>query len=457
MSRGGHARRSTRRWRIAVSVVVAVLILGSASKAFAYWLVTGRGDATARAATLGQPQLHASSAGNTVTLRISPPRSGPTPSGYLLAWTAGGNGTGGTCRASLSGGTCWYTGVSSGRYVYTLRARLGARWTSRAVATTVVVRCARDGSGRFTTGTRKVLAGTAGNTIDFVYTADPGGMTDGSLSFDVPSGWSAPSIDGNAGGYVTASDGQVSIHGDNITVSHLTLLGGEQVTVTYGSTRWSGPGASAPTRYGTVQWPATERSTPGGHLTALASPPSVTVEPAPDGTGTWSASTPKPLQPTGDTITFTYTAPPGGLDAGTVEVTLPAGWAAPSTRGDEPGYTTVSSGVETVSGQTVTVSGVTLTAGSTLVIVYGATSAGGPGASATLTTAPTWLAAERSSASGRLTDLPPPPVRVTGQSDEPGHSPDAATPTTTTTATTSTVPVVSESTTTTTTGTPGPP
>ncbi len=109
---------------------------------------------------------------------------------------------------------------------------------------------------------------------------------------------------------------------------------------------------------------------------------------------------------TGNTLTFTYTAAAGGMAAGDVTVTAPAGWSAPSTTGTDPGYATSSTGTVSAAGQTITVSGVTLVGGATMTIVYGDTGGGGPGATAGTTAgANVFQTQESSTAGGVLTNI----------------------------------------------------
>src|SRR5207302_3966795 len=109
---------------------------------------------------------------------------------------------------------------------------------------------------------------------------------------------------------------------------------------------------------------------------------------------------------TGRTITFTYTAAPGGLSNGLVTLVVPSGWSAPSTTASNAGYTTASTGTVSVSSQTITVSSVTLAGGSTMTITYGDTGGGGPGATATSSTgAQTWQAQQKSTSGGSLANL----------------------------------------------------
>src|SRR5439155_8768233 len=92
---------------------------------------------------------------------------------------------------------------------------------------------AADGSGTLTTGTRVVSASQTGRTITFTYTVATGGISNGSVTLVVPSGWSAPSTTGSNAGYTTASSGTVSVSSQTITVSSLTIAGGSTLTITY--------------------------------------------------------------------------------------------------------------------------------------------------------------------------------------------------------------------------------
>src|SRR5439155_21793622 len=92
-----------------------------------------------------------------------------------------------------------------------------------------------------------------------------------------PGGWSAPSPTGANPGYTTANTGSLSVSGQTITVSSVTLAGGATMTITYGSTASGGPGATAPVTAGAQSWTTQERSSAGGTLTNLAASPSITV------------------------------------------------------------------------------------------------------------------------------------------------------------------------------------
>jgi len=197
---------------------------------------------------------------------------------------------------------------------------------------------APDGSG-----TLGVLPGavdtSASTTLSFTYAAATGGMNNGALAVTVPSGWSAPSTSSGTAGYTTASTGTVSVVGQVITVSGVTLGSGSVLTLTYGAGGGSSA-AVAPSTMGSQTFAASEQSTASGTLTTLAASPSVTVVP-PDGVGTLSVSpTSVTESPVPTTLTFTYVVPVTGISGGVVAIAVPSGWTAPSTTSGQAGYTT---------------------------------------------------------------------------------------------------------------------
>jgi hypothetical protein len=108
----------------------------------------------------------------------------------------------------------------------------------------------------------------------------------------------------------------------------------------------------------------------------------------------------------GNTLTFTYTAAPGGLSGGGLEVIVPSGWSAPSTSSGAAGYVTSRCGTVSVSGRTLKASRVTLASGKTCLIVYGSRAGSGPGASAPPATGTdTFTASEQSTSTGTATTL----------------------------------------------------
>jgi subtilase family serine protease len=129
-----------------------------------------------------------------------------------------------------------------------------------------------------------------------------------------------------------------------------------------------------------------------------------------NGSGTLTTPTTSVVHATGaHTIAFTYTPAAGGMSGGAVTLAVPTGWSAPSTTGSAAGYTTVTTkaGTLSVSGQTITVSGLTRGSTQPFTITYGSRAAGGPGATAppTAVGSQTWLAKEKSTSGGTLTNL----------------------------------------------------
>lgn len=134
-----------------------------------------------------------------------------------------------------------------------------------------------DGVGTMKTRTHSVRHASTRQTIVFTYTAAGVGTANGTVTIGVPSGWSAPSLRHGKRGYVTASEGALSLSRRTIRVSGLTLVGGATLTITYGSKAGGGGGATAPKRRGTQKWQTAERSTATGKQTVLVKSPSITV------------------------------------------------------------------------------------------------------------------------------------------------------------------------------------
>ena len=311
------------------------------------------GDSTSSSGTLA-------AAGQTITVSSLTLAGGNT---FTITYGSTAGGGPGATATSSTGAQTWQAqekSTASGSL-----ANLGA-----SPSVTVY---AADGSGTLTTPTTSVPFASTGNSLTFTYTAAAGGISNGSVTLVVPAGWNAPSTTGANGGYSTSSAGSLSVAGQTITVSSLTLAGGNTFTITYGSTAGGGPGATAPSTAGAQTWQAQEKSISTSSLANLASSPSVTVL-AFDGSGTLTTPTASVNSAqTGRTITFTYTAATGGTCNGTVTLVVPTGWNAPSTTGANAGYSTSSAGTLTVSGQTITVASLTLGAGSTFTIIYGYT------------------------------------------------------------------------------------
>jgi hypothetical protein len=265
----------------------------------------------------------------------------------------------------------------------------------------------QDGSGAIAPAAADaVSAGATGRTVSFDYTAAAGGLSGGSVSLAVPTGWSTPSTTSTAAGYVTSSAGSVSVSGQTATVSSLSLGAGETVRVSYGVRTQGGPGATAPSATGAQTWAAREASTTQGTLTSLASSPQISVVSA-DGSG--AITTPTAFAGnhyTHNTVSFTYTAAQGGVEGGAVKLVVPSGWSVPSTSELNGGYTTASAGTVSTASRTILVSGITLGSGGQFTLVYGSRAGGGPGAtSPSVGGMQTWASSERSTAAGTLKAL----------------------------------------------------
>ena len=140
-------------------------------------------------------------------------------------------------------------------------------------ASAVIV--AQSGSGTMTVNTNSVGAG-ATTSLVFTFTASAGTFSNNSqVSLTVPAGWTAPTAAAQSAGYTTATSGtcnpgNVSISGMTITVVQ-SCNAGRSFTINYSS-------ASAPTQAGPSTFAATSTAA-GGTAKALASSPTVTVNP----------------------------------------------------------------------------------------------------------------------------------------------------------------------------------
>lgn len=127
--------------------------------------------------------------------------------------------------------------------------------------------------GTVATTTTLVPPASTGNTITVTYTAPARGLRNGSVTLDVPPGWTPP-VTTNAAGCTTATNGTVTTNGQAITVSP-TLPSNGQMIISYGATAGGqcteGDGAVAPTTTGAPLWQAQVRLGPGPTFTNLPS------------------------------------------------------------------------------------------------------------------------------------------------------------------------------------------
>ena len=137
-----------------------------------------------------------------------------------------------------------FTHTSGGRYAvrtgYDLTAGLG-RPNAGTLAADLCPSVAPPGSGTMTV-TPALVATSTSATLTFSYTpgvasgSTSSGMVGGELDITVPGTWTLPSTTSTNPGYTTSSAGVVSIVGNTIVVSGVTVPAGKAVTVTYGDT-----------------------------------------------------------------------------------------------------------------------------------------------------------------------------------------------------------------------------
>jgi prepilin-type N-terminal cleavage/methylation domain-containing protein len=189
-------------------------------------------------------------------------------------------------------------------------------------------------------------------------------------------------------------------------------------TITLTSSSATGPYAATAT-YPQV---AATSTTPG---TSSASWVGVATVYGPNGGGTVSLSPATVSAHTsGETFTFTYTVPPGGMNGGELAITVPSSpttskkWTIPQTSYPAtPGYTTAKVGATAVtvvtSGDTIELTSLTLPGGAKVTLAYGA---GGGTSGVTTPTKPgpyTFTVQQGSVPSGPLTTVSGPPLTVT--------------------------------------------
>jgi hypothetical protein len=141
---------------------------------------------------------------------------------------------------------------------------------------------------------------------------------------------------------------------------------------------------------------------------AVAASPAI----AADGAGTMTVSPTYVVSgSTGNVLTFTYTAPAGGLDNGKLTLLVPTGWTRPG-GGFDPAATYASCTGDPVDvsnvagGYLVSITGVTLSGGGTCTITYGSVFFGSyTGATAPSAGTSTFTAQEASTSSGTPTNL----------------------------------------------------
>jgi hypothetical protein len=178
-----------------------------------------------------------------------------------------------------------FTHTSGGLYPtrtgYDLTTGLG-RPNAAALAGALCPSVAPPGSGTMTVNPPLVATSTS-TTLTFTYTpgtaagSTSSGMVDGQLQITVPGTWTLPTTTPTNSGYTTSSAGVVSIVGNTIVVSGITLPAGKTMTVTYGDTTGGAPPAQTPSFAQATVFSARSRNGQSGAPAALAISPAVRV------------------------------------------------------------------------------------------------------------------------------------------------------------------------------------
>ncbi len=343
--------------------------------------------------------------------------NGATESGQLVTISGLTLGAGSTCtiQYGINGFNSGDTAPSTaGPNTFTTQEKSTAGGTDTNIGTQPVVTVGNDGTGTMVVSPNQVVASTTGNTLTFTYTATRT-MTSGQLTIAVPAGWPTPSTTASAQGATTSTCGSVGISGSTIQVTGVSLSPNGTCTVTYGN-KSGGPGLTAPTNGGPTPSTFTtqQEATNDANLIALAASPQVSVT-AGDGAGTILVSPTSVIQgSSGNYLTFTYTAPAGGLDNGTLTLLIPSGWTPPGNGFSAGGIGGSCSGDAnngaTESGQLVTISGLSLTGSTTCTIDYGISGFNSGDTAPSTEGANTFTTQEASTATGTLTNIATQPV-----------------------------------------------
>ena len=247
----------------------------------------------------------------------------------------------------------------------------------------VAVTAASGGTLVLTPAIHSLSATSPANSLVFVFTAPTGGTTHGKLRVTVPTAWPAPVPTSGTAGYTTSTCGATSLTARTIKVTTVTKGAAVTCTITYGD--GTGGGVTAPSTPTTYQFSAEEASTSTSALAAVVSQPTVKVV-AKNGSGSMAVSPASvTVSSTANTLTFTYTAAPGGTTGGELVVAVPTGWSAPGTTSGTAGYTTSTCGIVSVFEQNILVGAMTLADTAACTITYGS-GGGSSGASAPSTT-----------------------------------------------------------------------
>ena len=241
----------------------------------------------------------------------------------------------------------------------------------------VKVTSALDGTGTVTVDKTEVRAADDDVALTFTYTPNQT-IKDGELRFTVPSSWSKPQVEEiGSPGFIEVDPKQgadlgIATDDDKFTVivPIFSVDKNQMIEIRYGATD-TGRAVASPV-IGTAAFKIAIKGSADGTSTNLRSDqPTVTVGPQASGKGKAVVAVTGDALHAGDMdreITVTYTAA-GQMVAGSVQLTVPAGWSAPTANN-----LTVMAGMDamtaTFDGQMATVDGVNLMAGGQVKFSY---------------------------------------------------------------------------------------
>jgi hypothetical protein len=165
----------------------------------------------------------------------------------------------------------------------------------------------KDGDGAMSVTPTSVTTSSTGNNFTFAFTAGgTGNMNGGSVSLDIPAGWTTPQTANSANpGFISSTAGTCTITSSTLNSRTLTVVvsscsSGQTITISYNN-------VTAPSTAGSSAFIVKTKASAGGTLTAIGSSPAVTVN-APTNrppTATVSLNTSSPT--TNQTLTATAT------------------------------------------------------------------------------------------------------------------------------------------------------
>lgn len=149
-------------------------------------------------------------------------------------------------------------------------------------ATATFTVTADTGLGTMTVTPTTAIQSATGKTFTFTFTAPTTGMTHGTVTLTIATGWTAPSTTKHSAGYVTLtpnSAGTLTITGRTIKVTAVTLGAGQTFAIIYG-TGGGTTGVTVTSTLGTSTFTTKEASTSAGTPTTIFVQPTVDVIPA---------------------------------------------------------------------------------------------------------------------------------------------------------------------------------